>query len=67
VGYGFGGESTVNGKEMDDRKGNLVWAVNLGYPLARFLSIKTAFIGTRTQTSVGLDSDSIVVGLSGFW
>jgi roadblock/LC7 domain-containing protein len=67
VGYGYGGESTVNGLEKNDRKGNLAWAFSFSYPIMRQLAVKVAYIGTRTQEATGLDSDSIAVGFSTFW
>ncbi|MEE9120380.1 MAG: transporter [Syntrophobacteria bacterium] len=67
AGYGYGGESTVNGEEKNDRRGNLAWAFSLGYPITRQLGVKVAYLGTRTQESVGQDSDSIAVGFSIFW
>jgi len=67
VGYGYGGESTVSGVEKHDRKGNLAWALSFSYPITRQLGVKVAYIGTRTQESVGLDSDTIAVGCSIFW
>ncbi len=67
AGYGYGGESTVNGEEKNDRRGNLAWAFSLGYPITRQLGVKVAYLRTRTQESVGQDSDSIAVGFSIFW
>jgi hypothetical protein len=67
AGYGYGGQSTVNGAEKDDRKENLAWALSLGYPITRQLGVKVAYIGTRTQESVGLDTDTIAVSFSIFW
>ena len=67
VGYGYGAESTVNGVNKDDRKGNLVWALSVGAPMSRQLGVKVSYVGTRTQESVGFDSDSLVVGFSAFW
>ena len=67
AGYGYGGESTVSGVDKNDRRGNLVWAHSLGYSITRQLGVKVAYLGTRTQESVGLDSDSIAVGFSVFW
>ena len=67
VGYGYGGQSTVSGVEKDDRKGNLVWALSLGYPITRRLGVNLTYIGTRTQESVGVDSDTIAVNLSIHW
>jgi hypothetical protein len=67
VGYGYGAESTVNGVNKGDRKGNLVWALSVGAPMSRQLAVKVSYVGTRTQESVGFDSDSLVVGFSAFW
>lgn len=67
AGYGYGGQSTVNGVEKDDRKENLAWALSLGYPITRQLGVKVAYVGTRTQESVGLDTDTIAVSFSIFW
>jgi outer membrane putative beta-barrel porin/alpha-amylase len=67
AGYGYGGESTINGEEKDDRRESLAWALSLSYPIMRRMGVKVSYLGTRTQESVGLDSDSIVVGCSVFW
>ena len=67
AGYAYGGQSTVNGVEKDDRKGILSWALSLGYPITRQSGVKVAYIGTRTQESVGSDTDTIVVAFSILW
>jgi hypothetical protein len=67
LGYGYGAESTVNGINKADRKENLVWALSFGCALSRQLGVKVSYVGMRTQESVGLDSDSLVLGLSAFW
>ena len=67
AGYGYGGESTVSGVEKNDRRENLAWAVSLGYSITRQFGVKVAYLGTRTQESVGQDTDSIAVGFSIFW
>ena len=67
IGYSFGGKSTVNGVQKNDRRENLTWALSLGYPIKRQLGVKIAYIGSRAQESVGSDSDSIAVGFSIFW
>jgi hypothetical protein len=67
AGYGYGGESTVSGVEKNDRKGNLAWALSVGYPITGQLGIKAVYLGTRTQESTGQDSDSIAVGFVIFW
>jgi hypothetical protein len=67
AGYGYGGESTVNEVEKDDRRGNLAWALSVGYPITRQLGIKVGYLGRRAQEPVGQDSDSIAVAFSIFW
>ena len=67
AGYGYGGESTVSGVEKNDLRENLAWAVSLGYSITRQFGVKVAYLGTRTQESVGQDTDSIAVGFSIFW
>ncbi len=49
AGYDFGGQSTVDGVENDDRKGNLAWALSTGYPITRGMGVKAAYIGRRTK------------------
>ena len=66
-GYDYGGRSTVDGDKKDDRKQNLIWALSFGFPLNRHLGVKLAYIGTRTQESTGLDSDSFTIGFNCFW
>ena len=67
AGYDYGGRSTIDGVEKDDRKQNIGWAVSLGFPVARNLGFKLAYIGTRTQESTGIDSDTYAIGFSTFW
>ena len=67
AGYAYGGQSTVNGVEKDDRKGVLAWSLSLGYPITRESGVKVAYIGSRTQESVGSDTDTIVVAFSILW
>jgi hypothetical protein len=66
-GYFYGGESTVNGTEENDKRKSLAWALSLGYPVARRLGVKVAYLGNRTQRSIGQDSDSIALAFSFFW
>jgi hypothetical protein len=67
AGYYFGGESTVNGVESDDRKENLSWALSLGYPIGRKSSVKFAYIQTRNQEFVGIDTDTFAIAFSSRW
>ena len=67
AGYDYGGRSTVDGTSKDDRKQNLAWAFSFGFPVSRHLGAKIAYMGTRTQESTGIDSDTFAVGFSAFW
>ena len=67
VGYGIGGETTINGLEKDDRKKNLAWAISYGFALSPTTALKLAYAGTRTKTSTGLDSGSLAILLSASW
>jgi len=67
AGYDYGGQSTVDGERKDDCKQNINWALGAGLPLSRHFGAKIAYIGTRSQESTGVDSDSFIVGLTAFW
>jgi hypothetical protein len=67
AGYDYGGISTVDGTKKNDRKENLAFAFSFGFPINRSLGVMVAYIGTRTQKSVGFDSDTFTIGLSAFW
>ena len=67
AGYGYGGETTVNGEQNKDRKENLAWALSMGCPITRQLGVKVAYVNVRSQRSIGQDSDSIAVALSILW
>jgi|LGVF01.2.fsa_nt_gb hypothetical protein len=67
VGYDYGGRSSVDGTKKNDRKQNLAWALSFGFLVNRHLGVKVAYIGTRTQESTGIDSDTLAIGVSTFW
>jgi hypothetical protein len=67
AGYSYGGRKTVDGTKKDDRREDLSWALSLGVPITRHLGVKMAYIGTRKQEVVGMDSDSLTVGISSYW
>ena len=67
AGYGYGGKSTVNGVEKNDRRENLAWALSFGFPITRQLGVKIVYLSTRSQESIGQDSDNIAVAFSIFW
>ena len=57
----------MNGEEKDDRKENLAWGLSIGCPITPQLGVKVAYLGTRTQQSIGQDADSIALALSFLW
>jgi len=67
IGYDYGGRSSVGGMRKDDLRQNLAWAFSFGFPVSRQLGVKMSYIGTRTQESIGIDSDTFIAGLSAFW
>ncbi|MGI9241630.1 MAG: transporter [Verrucomicrobiales bacterium] len=67
IGYGGGAQSTVDGFNNDDRRGNLMWGVSAGYPITPKFGIKAAYVGLRAQERVGADLDTVTVGFSYAW
>ncbi len=66
-GYDYGGENSVNGIDSDNRMQDIGWALSLAYPINRRAGISFKYIGTRTQESTGLDSDTVTAGVSFAW
>jgi hypothetical protein len=67
AGYGYGGESTLNGEKNNDRRENLGWTCSFGFPITRQTGVKIAYLAIRSQESIGQDSDSIGVAFRFFW
>jgi hypothetical protein len=67
AGYGYGGESTVSGLEKNDRRETLAWALSFGFPITRQLGVKVIYLATRSQKSIGQDTDSIGGAFSILW
>ncbi len=66
-GYDYGGENSVNGIGSDNTMQDIGWALSLAYPINRRSGISFKYIGTRTQESTGLDSDTVTAGVSFAW
>ncbi|NQZ87966.1 MAG: transporter [Saccharospirillaceae bacterium] len=64
VGYGIGGQSTIEGINKNDKRHTLLSAVSFGMPISRTQSIKIAYINQKSNSSTGLDSDSLVLAWS---
>jgi outer membrane putative beta-barrel porin/alpha-amylase len=67
AGYDYGAENTVNGVDKGDTKQDILWAFSFVYPINQYAGFKAAYIGTRTQESVGFDSDIFSAGFSIAW
>lgn len=67
VAYGIGGESTLNGVDKDDRRGNLVWSVSTGIPVSKTVGISLTYLAFRTQEDVGSSSDNLAAGITILW
>ena len=67
AGYGYGGKSTISGEEKNDLRENLAWALSFGFPITRQLGVKFIYLVTRSQESIGQDTDSIGAAFSIFW
>jgi hypothetical protein len=67
VGYGYGGESTIDGDRKRDETNNVIFGAALGVPINRHLGVKIGYLGSRTQNDTGLDSDSVTVAMSILW
>jgi hypothetical protein len=67
VAYDYGGESTINGVEKDDRRQDVAMALSYSYPFNRTSGISAAYIKTRTKESVGADTDTLSLALSVLW
>lgn len=67
IGYDYGGESSVNGIDKNDRRQDIAWGIRAGYPINRNVGITVGYMGSHTQESVGFDSDTVLVSLAFSW
>jgi len=67
VGYDYGGGSSINGVDKDDKKQDIAWALRFSYPINRQAGFKVAYIGSRRLESTGSDSDTLTASLSFSW
>ena len=67
VAYMFGGESTINGDDKHDEKGNIVSGCSVGVPISRAIGARIGYINTHTQKDTGSDSDTVAVSVSAMW
>jgi len=67
AGYGYGGESSINGVQKNDDRRYFHWALSLGVPISASQGLKFAYISSSTNTSLGSDTNSLVAAWSINW
>lgn len=67
IAYGMGGKSTVNGIQKDDARDSIIWGLALGFPISKQVGGQLTYLSQRTQTPVGVDSDSVMATVSVLW
>ena len=64
AGYGWNGQSAVDGAHADDSKRLFLSAVAVGMPIGKSQGVKFAYIRSRTNTNKGSDTDSLAIAWS---
>jgi hypothetical protein len=67
AGYDYGGENKIDGVNQNDILQNIGWKLSYSHPINRAVGIKFFYLGTKTQESTGLDSDTFAVTTSFIW
>ncbi len=66
-GYGVGGESTISGVRKDDLRESVAWLLTFAYPFNRQWGVTFSYLGHRTLTDVGGNSDTLAAAISVLW
>ena len=66
-GYAYGGRSTINDQTKDDEARTTLMAIGLGYNISRTQGLKIGYLRSRTNVSVGSDTDTFSLGWSFRW
>jgi hypothetical protein len=64
AGYGWDGQSTVDGNKANDNRRLFLSALAVGIPVGKRQGVKFAYLRTRTNASTGADIDSLSLGWS---
>jgi len=64
AGYGWNGQSTVDGARVDDSRRLFLSAIAVGMPVGKTQGVKFAYIRSRTNTNTDSDTDSLAIGWS---
>jgi hypothetical protein len=67
LGYNYGGESTVDGVDKNDRNQNTGWSLGYSYPISRQSGIKISYINSRSEESTGIDTETLAFGIVFAW
>lgn len=67
AGYGYGGESTINGVQKNDDRRNFFWAASLGLPINASQGLKFVYFSRNTNTSLGSNSKALIAAWSINW
>ena len=62
--YAWGGESTVDGVAKDDYRETLFFGASAGLAIDRHSSVQITYVGNRSQTTIGSDTDNVALGYS---
>lgn len=64
AGYGWNGQSTVDGSRADDSKRLFLSALAIGVPTGKRQGMKFAYVRSRSNTNKGSDTDSLAIAWS---
>jgi len=66
-GYGYGGESSINGVEKNDGRRNFYWAFSMGVPINANQGLKLVYFSGNTNTSLGSNTNALIAAWSINW
>lgn len=64
AGYGWDGESSVDGVARGDPKREFLSAMSIGFPVNRTTGVRLAYVRARTDEDIGSDVVSVALSLS---
>ncbi|WP_136037991.1 hypothetical protein [Candidatus Colwellia aromaticivorans] len=67
IGYGIGGGSKIESVSKNDKKHTLLSALSFGMPISRSQSIKFVYIYQKSNSSIGVDSNSLTFAWSKYF
>ncbi len=61
AGYGWAGETTINGVEQDDEKGNLLVGGSFGFRIGASQGVRIAYLHADPRTETGAETDNVLL------